>query len=296
MELRWRTSFSASCFHAAAAIAGGLSILPTELDAALREPAAQLERFVKGLGDREDLFRTHLIAQAALIDSNSQLAQTLLVKTLGRNLAEPSRVQRLTGLIADVESAVLRTLPQLEEQLAHRVRPLREQWEARGPGLLKRVGELIDAALLVEEAEVIVVHPACGGGGAPHPLYNSVRIEGVLANPNPALPEPLRLGWALCQLQCDLPLFSERIPQQRREFTYRWALLPGLLKAGADVEMLPGTVSLATAAEAWGLTAPTQTVAAAADAVNYWWKTYLDKKPAWSVALPALDRILAGEA
>ena len=54
---------------------------------------------------------------------------------------------------------------------------------------------------------MILVQPVLGGAGAAHWLYNSVHIEAVLANPVAELPEVVRLGWLLAQLNFDLPMF-----------------------------------------------------------------------------------------
>ena len=92
---------------------------------------------------------------------------------------------------------------------------LREQWEARGPGLLRAVGLRTEESLVADEAQVIVVQPALGGGGQAHLSANAVRIEAVLANPHAELPEVVRLAWLLAQLQLDLPAYSDRIQADR---------------------------------------------------------------------------------
>src|SRR5690606_23019649 len=97
------------------------------------------------------------------------------------------------------------------EELELRSAPLREQWEARGGGLLATLARLTTAGLVPEMADVILVHPVLGGGGAAHWQYNSVQFEAVLANPLAELPEVLRLGWLLAQLNFDLPLYEDHL-------------------------------------------------------------------------------------
>jgi len=50
-----------------------------------------------------------------------------------------------------------------------------------------------------------------GGAGAAQLRTNSVRLEAVLTHPDPQLPETLRLGWLLSQLNQDLPIYSDTI-------------------------------------------------------------------------------------
>ena len=51
-------------------------------------------------------------------------------------------------------------------------------------GLLKGVVDLTCPEILVEEATVVLVHPALGGGGGASLPYNVARIEAVAAEPH----------------------------------------------------------------------------------------------------------------
>ena len=124
------------------------------------------------------------------------MAEVALAKTIGRGNRFEATVSTLADCLAAVLAAQRSALPQLDDELALRELPLREQWEARGPGILTHVAQLTESGLYPEEAEVLLVHPALGGGGAAHLPYNSVRIEAVLANPHADLPEVVRLGLA----------------------------------------------------------------------------------------------------
>ncbi len=142
----------------------------------IAEPAALLSKEIESAALPVDRFWRHLSALSASIESNRELAQTALVKTIGRGrpaeLAEP----RLTACISGVEGAVLQAFPKMAEELVLRISPLREQWEARGPGLLRLTGMFTEEALIVEDASVVVVHPALGGGGDAFLPGNQARI------------------------------------------------------------------------------------------------------------------------
>ena len=171
-----------------------------------------------------------------------------------------------------------------------RSRPLIEQWEARGPGLLKQIGVLTEENLLAEQSQVVLVYPALGGSGDAHLAYNQACIEAVLANPVAELPEVVRLGWLISQLQLDLPIYSEHVHRDRLPHIARFAMLPVTLAAAEYVELAklsPETIRRAI--EAWRLVVPPDVDGPAT--VLQWWQTYLETRPPWPIALAALDQM-----
>ena len=108
---------------------------------------------------------------------------------------------------------MVRHRPQLVDKLGVRGRPLQEQWETRGPGLLNNVAQRTAEGFVAHNGEVVLVNPLVGGHGRAHLANNRVTLEAVLANPHDALPETLRLGWLLTQLNVDVPMYSDPIPQ-----------------------------------------------------------------------------------
>jgi hypothetical protein len=212
------------------------------------------------------------------------------VKTVGRSSRLESQVSAIASTIAGVENAFLPAVPNLTAELELRERPIREQWEARGPGMLQQIVVLTEANILPERCEVVPVLPVLGGGGVAHLLYNQVRIEAVLANPVADLPEVVRLAWLISQLQLDLPAYGEHVHPDRLPHVARFAMLPVSLAAAEYVDLArltPETVGRAIAA--WRLTVPPDVDGPAT--VLQWWQTYLDTRPPWPVALAALDQM-----
>ncbi len=284
--LNWRVSSSASALHAAAAIVRGELLADAELASALAESAVLLQEEIQLAQLPEERFWRNLLGVSAGTENNRELAKLALVKTIGRGAAAETVEQRIAAAIAAIEAAFQRHLPKLAEELPLRIGPLREQWEARGPGYLRQVGLLTDEALLVGQAEVVVVHPALGGGGEAWLAGNQVRIEGVLANPHQHLPEVVRLGWLISQLHFDLPALSENLNAERLPKLAKLAMLPAALAAGNAVELCQDSPALLAAAlRAWRLTAD-------ATVLTQWWETYRDSRPPFAVALAALDQML----
>ena len=294
IELRWIASQSANCFHAAQAVARGRLLADAELAEAVAEPTERLREQIRASGLSEEEFWHHLVPLSAGIDNNRQLIEVVFRKTIGTAASADTLVSPLVGRIGDVEAAVRRAIPALVDDLTERAAPLRDQWRIHGPGLLEGIARLTDQRLIVPRADVILLHAALGGAGAAHLPYNSVRIEVLPTDPLPDLPEVVRLAWLLAQLNVDLPVFSETIPRDRQPLLAALAMLPAVLTAAQEVELArcdPQTV--ARAVTAWCIDAPPDVNLA--DVVVPWWQTYVDSRPAWNVALVALDRMLNPE-
>jgi hypothetical protein len=289
IEVIWRSASLTSSLHAAGACLNGVPLVDPRL-AALSEPAAQLAAGIQSAGLPADRFWSHLIPLSAMGLGRRQLVETAVAKTVGRGARGEAIVADLDGCIADVEAAMRVAVPNVSEELALRERPLREQWEARGNGLLGEIARLTDEGLIPERCEVLLVLPAIGGYGEAHLAYNTLRIEAVLAHPVAELPETVRLGWLIAQLQLDVPRYSENIETQRLPDIARLAMLPPALVAGQAMELTRFTPELlGTAAQAWRLTRADTDVPAV---LAQWWQTYIESRPPFSVALAALDQLL----
>ena len=237
MDLRWKVSFSASCLNAAAALVEGLPAANSEIAAVLHPPTEELVAELHVLQFDVATALHDLTGLTADYENNRQLVEMMLRRARGANSVDSATVARLAGCIADLEAAWLRQQPNLVEELAVRGRPLREQWEARGPGLLRSITRLTDDMFLAPSAEVVLVCPLVGGHGRAHLHQNRVTLEAVLTNPQTELPETLRLGWLLAQLHLDVPTRSEPVSPQRLPWLASWATLPLVLAAAESVEL-----------------------------------------------------------
>jgi len=290
VEVAWLRPPLASSLHAAWAVAQMRPLADPRLAIAVEQSARQLAADIRSFQWPQWRLWSHLVPLAAKSASRRQIVETAVAKTLGRAARFEQIVSTLEADIAAVDAAVREALPRLADELALRERPLREQWEARGNGLLAEIGRLTEPELIVPQCEVLLVHPALGGGGEAHLAYNSVRIEGVLTNPVAELPEVVRLAWLIAQLQLDLPAYAERIHAERLPHVARYAMLPPALLAAEAVELVRfAPFELARAIAAFGLAVPAGVDAAAL--LLDWWQTYLQTRPPWSVALAALDQM-----
>ena len=290
VELQWQPSASASCFHAAEQLSRGAALVDEPLMLALERPALQLQEFLDTATIPIDLFWEHVVPLAAGIGSNSELASVVVAKSCGRGSLAPATVETLAGCISDFEAAWENALPNIAKQLVTRSEKLQSAWEARGPGMMARIGELTDDNLVVSNATVILVYPSGGGDGAAHLPYNSVRIEAMLTNPNESLPEPVRLAWLISQLNLDVPIYSEKINGRKLDWLAGLAMLPAVLEAGQWTELVQDPrVAVPMALAEWEIVADNHDEVAGV--LLQWWDTYQASRPSWGVAFEALDRM-----
>lgn len=290
MQLQWTVSFRASCLHAAEALAHGQLVVDPGLAEAITEPAQDLRKAINAAGLPRTQFWRNLVGVSVLADGLSDLAERAVTKTVGSTRAT-NIARNLVASMAGLEAAVRRAFPDLLDDLSLRLLPLREQWDVHGPLLLQSVARWTDPRVVVAEAQVVLVHPALGGGGSAHLPFNNVHIEAVLTGPVPELPENLRLAWLLSQLGLDLPAFCDHIRAQRLSDVAALAMLPVTLQAAEDAELVklsPATIDLALSA--WQILTPTDIDPV--DVLWRWWSTYLETRPRWEIALTALDRML----
>ena len=286
MELQWISSVPASALYAALALVRRRSLVDSDLAAALRPAVAALESELTLYGYPSETLLWQWIPLAASFDGDPELAKVALNKAVGRN--HPACCAPVAAeAVVRLQAALLAARPRIAEELPLRMEPLRNQWEARGPGLLAGMRRLTGDDLLVPAASLVLVQPVLGGGGEPHPTYNRVTFEAVLANPIACLPEVLRLGWLLAQLNFDLPVYEDRLGRKRMEFVGPLALIPVVLAAAEDIELARCDAEhLRLALTTW-LDRPD-----VFDTLAAWWETYRESRPSWIVGLAALGEML----
>lgn len=294
-EIRWKTSLSATALYAALCRARGHTAADQALDATVAAPADALAAEIAGANWPMVPLLEQLTALSPEFDNNREL-----VKRGAAKIHLPPRDEallvRIAGAIADLEGALLRSQPNLAEELAMRCGPLREQWEARGPGMLREIARFTEAETIPLAAEVVFVTPYLGGGGVAHAATNRVTLEGMLFHPHPALPETVRLTWLLAQLNAELPRYADVLPANRRELIVAAAMLAPTLAAAQELELaMCDESSVASAFEtwgdAWGLAAELPPDSPAR--LWSWWTAWLELPARWPVAIAALDRLLS---
>jgi hypothetical protein len=275
--------------HAAVCRRAGLDAANVEFERAIASPADALIGEISGAGWPIEEALDELTSLAAEIDNNRELVDRLIARRRLPVVDSDVRVC-VAGAIADLEAAMRRWQPQVEEELAARIRPIREQWEARGPGMRIEISRLTQPEVVPAAAEVVLVLPYAGGHGVAHPSSNRVTLEGVLVNPLPELPESVRLVWLLSQLNADMPWLTDDVPPIRAGEMLRLAMIPPVLAAAEAVELTRcNEASIAAALHAW---LPTIAAESAAAKMWSWWNAWLDHSTRWPVAVAALEQLI----
>jgi len=290
-ELRWVVSLSASACHLGDLARRGLGTEHPLVQAAVG-PAQVLDKELRGTRLEEGVFWAHLLPLSAQVENNRQLIEAVVRRMLPPPQRATFNPVRLAGCVADLEAAVARAQPGLVEELTPAAERARAEWDERGPGLLRRIGELTNPGLVPQAATVAPIWPALGGYASAHLAWNLVRIE--LGETNPAgLSDVLCLAWLMSQLNLELPMFSETITPDRLPRLAAWAMLPPALQAAEEVGLTPEPgFSLRAALEAWHVEAPD--LALVVEKLDVWWQSYLDARPDWDVAIAALERMIEG--
>lgn len=236
-------------------------------------------------------FFAHALPLCVRLEPPRQLVEVVLTKLHGASRTTDSAP--LAREISALYRAFLEHAPGLVEELELRTGPIREQWEARGPGLIATLRRLTEPDVAPERSEIVLVRPVTGGGGEAFPPYNSLLLEAVLANSLAELPEVVRLGWLWGQLHFDLPKYAETLGHARVAAVGQLALVPAVLAAAQEVELArldAPTISLAL--DTWEINAPGAN--SPPELLLDWWTTYQESHTPWAVALAGLERLLSG--
>ncbi|TWU30063.1 hypothetical protein [Bythopirellula polymerisocia] len=294
-NLRWKADLSASSLYAVLSAVKGLPAVNNSLAEILQEPGDCLVESIKDCGLEVTKILEMLVCLAPEYENNRQLSEIVLSRIYGQTAATEQRLSVLSAAISGLETRALAERPELVDELALRARPLHEQWEARGPGLLRQLARSTEESFVAETAEVVLVAPFVGGYGCAYPRFNRVVIEGVLTNPHLDLPEALRLGWLLAQLQVDAPIYADAVAGDRLDRLAQLATIPAVLAAAEGVEWATCDVTtVQRALECWCLERDNQSELA--KMLLQWWETYDQGTSSWQIAWRALDALIPANA
>ena len=292
LQIRWIPHVGTSALHAAEALLRETELVDPQLTAAVRGPGWELAQEIAGRGLQEMRYWKQLLCMAHQFDNKRQLAQISLFRAFGTSKASEDLLAALAGRMTDLQIAYNNAFPNMAEELLLRSRPLREQWEARGPGLLNVAVNMLDEKVLVPGVDVLLVQPALGGYGMAQLYNNTVRMEAMLANPHAHLPEVVRMAWMVLQLNLDLPMYSEKIHADRVPHIAALAMLPVALHAAEQVELVRfDRELLAFALQAWRLDLPAKLDIP--EILTTWWEVFKTTHTPLPIALQALNEMLS---
>lgn len=303
-RLRWTTGERLSPIHAARCFALGIRGVDGAIVSGIEAPVAELSNRLAAAEIDLALFWQRLMSSAAAGESDFDACVAALTAAGCSSLSLDSTASAIASRLAEVRLVHLERFPKLAEQLTLRGRPLREQWDGFGMGLLKRIGKLTHPSFLPKNATVILLSPYRGGDGGLAASAQRVWIEAMLTNPVPEIPEVIRLVWLIGQAGLTEGLSTG--PEDSRGGPWvvparlprvaALAMMPLVLEAASYLEMIPQPADklsslFASAAQAWRLGVDVSTL----DALEHWWRQFQDLQTPPAVTLKALDRMLHPE-
>jgi hypothetical protein len=299
-RIRWEIGDKLSPLHAARCWAAGASGIDSTLAAKIAEPLAELTKRLAASELDLESFWSRLIAASAAGSSDQDACRTALLAAGIGELGLDACASAILTCLADTRLAYQERFPKSTQQLSLRARPIREQWDGYGAGLLRRIAKKTHESFIPKSAVCVLLSPYRGGDGDCDPKTSTLWIEAVLTNPVPSVPEVLRLTWLLTRIGMAamvLPTQAAEDNENRARASMVVALagLPVVLDAACYLELTqsPGVTAglIDSAMQTWfGPMEP-----AVVEILDKWWSQSEELKPPFPVALKALDRMLPGK-
>jgi hypothetical protein len=293
MQIHWVFEPRVSCFHVADAVRRKLPLIDRDIADALHDTLHDLNQTLTGFVPPARFWES--LIPCSIGNNDLYVVVTAAIKAVGgADVVSPSQIHSIAMDLLALESAVLAYWPRLPQDVRLRERPIREQWESRGPGLLRQFVKLTNSTLASVDAIVALVHPCLGGGGAVYPAYHVALFEAVLAHPCPAIPETVRLGWLLAQLGVNHEGLDASTSPIRRNLVLSLASSYIVLEAAEYVEWAQcNSKTLMQMFSTWRLPRPetldaTQTV----EVLSAWREDCRNRSLPWAEALAQLDQLL----
>jgi hypothetical protein len=300
-RIRWEISDKLSPLHAARCWAAGLRGIDPALNEKVAQPLAELTKRLAALEVDLETFWSRLVATGATGATDQDACRLALVSAgLGELTFDTSASAILNGL-ADTRLAYQERYPKSSQQLSLRARPIREQWDGYGAGLLRRIAKKTHESFIPKTVTCVLLSPYRGGDGNCDPTTATLWMEAVLTNPVATVPEVLRLVWLITRIGIGarvLPIEGGGAAGEnpmRAATVLALASLPVVLDAACYLEMTQSpTVTAAlidSAIQAWF--GPMESTVV--ETVEKWWSQSEQLNPPFPVALKALDRMLPGK-
>lgn len=299
-RIRWEIGDKLSPLHATRCWAAGAAGIDSALMTKISEPLGELTKRLAAAELDLETFWSRLIAASASGASDLEACRTALMAAGIGELGLDACASAILTCLADTRLAYQERFPKSTQQLSLRARPIREQWDGYGAGLLRRIAKKTHESFIPKTAVCVLLSPYRGGDGDCDPATSTLWIEAVLTNSVPSVPEVLRLTWLLTRIGMGAMVLptqatEENEDPERASMVVALAGLPVVLDAACYLEMTPSpTVTgdlINSAMQTWfGPMEP-----AMVEILDKWWSQSEELKPPFPVALKALDRMLPGK-
>lgn len=289
MKLIWKPSLRASALNLARQIVFHPELVSIETSDEFEALANEIHECAR-IVDTQDPRAAwcDLIAESESFSKPEEQLQHWVARIKQENRGSGLRVSATQ--LQKLEAEFRRFLPQAASQMSFRLGPLTQQWDGYGNALMAHLKRLIAFTLPRSDLEVLAVYPLVNGDGFVSLTEKKAVIEAVFVNPNPELPEVIRVAWLVAQIISSGEK-RKSLASKRRNDINALALLPSVLAVGEVVELTRCDEStLQLAIDQFSPARPE--FPNLSKTLLHWWETYLQTKPEWSIGLMALERAL----
>ncbi|MEM1225140.1 MAG: hypothetical protein AAGJ40_05555 [Planctomycetota bacterium] len=313
MNLQWISATTLSAIrlireiHAANHFHAGGSADDVALASDLAEPVAILHERLISESIAPQPFWTCLIEEIISEDRDVPLApariEVAVLRAGGSQLQSDQTAAALSRQIRGCTRHIGEQHPRWAEQLKLRYAPMKQAFQAYGPGLMRGIGRRIwngepPSDWWPERVAVHAVSPIHRGAGDLSNLTTSLWIEAVLTDMDPAVPEWLRLAYLLTRVATNTHTRTHRTSESSDmptsesgpgELPWDWGVIPLVLDQAIQLGVLPSeTPPIRMATSMWLDPYQDPIVSENIDALETWWE---DVGRQAGILPPALKRL-----
>jgi hypothetical protein len=269
LTIRWVARPELCVAQAAYVVATGSRCVDPKLEQRLVEPVTGINTRLISASIDVAAFWQHYRREVARTDDGRASCAAALLAAGCSELQLEQTTKAVSSRLSECRTQFQHRFPKLEDQLKLRGRPLSEQWNECGTGLLRQIQRRIWGTSPPDNwwptrIDGLLVQPMRGGDGGYQLSPPSIWMEAMLTDADPAVPEVLRLASLVTGLAIE-----RHLQDSAGQLAQAWqlAVVPLVLAAARELELIRGaTLPIAEATRMWQLGGDS-----VADILRDWW-------------------------
>lgn len=293
-KIRWIADPELSAAHSAYVVATGAACTDLKTEEILIGPVTEINnRLLSSSIDVAVFWQYYLSELLSGAQINAACAAALMSGGCSELQVEQTG-KAISNRLGDARQAYAGRFPKLAEQLELRARPLREKWDAVGPGLLQDVERQVwknspPRGWWTSRLTAQLVQPMRGGDGGFAADDGRFWIEAMLTDVDPRVPEVLRVAWLITRIAIDSHT-KKKPGEQSLATAWSLACVPLVLTAAANLDLISANpLPIDRAMVLWHRSDTNIT-----GILEQWWNGYKKSPTPLPVALRQLDQSIAG--
>jgi hypothetical protein len=292
-KIRWVADPELSAAHSAYVVATGAACTDSKTEQLLIGPVTEINNRLLSSSIDVAVFWQQYLARLLLGAQINAACAAALMSGGCSELQVEQTSKAISNRLSDARQAYASRFPKLGEQLELRARPLREKWDAVGPGLLRDVERQVwdnspPSGWWTPRLTAQLVQPIRGGDGGYAANAGKFWIEAMLTDVDPRVPEVLRVAWLITRIAIESHT-RNKPGEQSLATAWSLACVPLVLTAAVNLDLIPqNPLPIKRAMELWQ-----RSDANIGEELEQWWTGYKQSPAPLPVALRQLDQSLA---